>query len=127
MGLKNRQTDTVRPNTGASRAATLPKPKNANQPSQPPRSSKALQSSAKSKQAAVVSLLLRPEGATIAAMMETTGWQPHSVRGFLTSVIRKKLKLKLESKKIDEHRIYRIEGGSGRKTGSSRKAKSRAA
>ena len=60
-------------------------------------------------------------------MMETTGWQPHSVRGFLTSVIRKKLKLKLESKKIDEHRIYRIEGGSGRKTGSSRKAKSRAA
>jgi hypothetical protein len=86
-----------------------------------------LQPSAKSKQAAVVSLLLRPEGATIAAMMETTGWKSHSVRGFLTGVVRKRLKLKLGSEKSGKHRIYRIEGGSLRKTDSPRKAKSRAA
>jgi len=60
-------------------------------------------------------------------MTETTGWKPHSVRGFLTGIVRKKLKLKLGSEKTGEHRIYRIEGGGSRKTSSPRKAKSRAA
>ena len=40
--------------------------------------------------------------------MKATGWQPHSVRGFLAGVIRKRLKLKLGSKKVDSDRIYRI-------------------
>jgi hypothetical protein len=43
-------------------------------------------------------------------MMRATGWQPHSVRGFLAGVVRKKLKLKLESKKVDGNRVYRIDG-----------------
>ena len=55
-------------------------------------------------------MLQSPAGTTIAAMMKTTGWQQHSVRGFLAGVVRKKLKLKLESKKVDGNRIYRIEG-----------------
>ena len=127
MALKTRQTDAIRSNTGASRTTARPKPKTANQASSSPHPSKVLQPSAKSKQAAVVSLLLRPEGATIAAMMETTGWKSHSVRGFLTGVVRKKLNLKLESTKTDKNRIYRIKGGSPRKTASLRKAKPRAA
>ena len=41
---------------------------------------------------------------------ETTGWQQHSVRGFLAGVVRKRLKLKLGSKKVDGIRVYQIAG-----------------
>jgi hypothetical protein len=61
-----------------------------------------------SKQARVIAMLRSPAGTTIAAMMQATGWQQHSVRGFLAGVIRKKLNLKLESMKVDGNRIYRI-------------------
>jgi hypothetical protein len=62
------------------------------------------------KQARVIAMLQSPSGATIAAMMQQTGWQPHSVRGFLAGVVRKKLKLTLHSTKVDGKRVYRIEG-----------------
>ena len=64
-----------------------------------------------SKQARVIAMLRSPSGATIAAMMAATGWQQHSVRGFLAGVVRKRLKLKLGSKKIDGNRVYQIAGG----------------
>ena len=62
------------------------------------------------KQARVIAMLQAPSGATAAAIMQQTGWQPHSVRGFLAGVIRKKLKLTLHSTKVDGQRVYRIEG-----------------
>jgi hypothetical protein len=61
-----------------------------------------------SKQSRVIAMLQSPAGATIAAMMEATGWQPHSVRGFLAGVVRKRLKLNLASNKVDGGRVYRI-------------------
>src|SRR3954451_4028232 len=70
-----------------------------------------------SKQARVIEMLQSPTGMTIAAMMKETGWQQHSVRGFLASVVRRKLKLKLNSEKLDGSRVYRIAGGDGGKSG----------
>jgi hypothetical protein len=65
---------------------------------------------ANSKQAEVIGLLHQPQGATIPVVMKATGWQPHSVRGFLTGVVRK-LGLTLGSEKPkDGERIYRIMG-----------------
>ena len=70
-----------------------------------------------SKQSRVIALLQSPTGATIEAMMKATGWQPHSVRGFLAGVVRKRLKLKLGSKKVDGNRVYQIaSGNSGKPT-----------
>jgi len=63
---------------------------------------------ARSKQAHVIAMLQSPTGTTIAAIMKATGWQQHSVRGFLAGVVRKRLRLNLTSKKVNGNRIYQI-------------------
>ena len=66
------------------------------------------QTRANTKQARVLALLRRPSGTTLATVRRSTGWQPHTVRGFLAAVVRKKLGLRLESEKTDGERVYRI-------------------
>jgi hypothetical protein len=68
-----------------------------------------------SKQSRLIAMLQSPAGATIAAMMKATGWQQHSVRGFLAGVVRKRLKLKLASRKVDGVRVYQIADDDGGK------------
>ena len=63
---------------------------------------------ADSKQARVIALLRSTDGCTIEAIVKATGWQQHSVRGFFAGVVRKKLKLDLDSELVDEVRRYRI-------------------
>ena len=60
------------------------------------------------KQSAAIEMLRSPNGATIAALTRATGWQSHSVRGFLAGVVRKRLKLDLESGLVEGIRIYRV-------------------
>lgn len=75
------------------------------------KSNQAKADGAVSKTDTIVALLQRPEGATIKAIMKATGWQNHSVRGFLAGTVTKKMSLKLESEKTNGERIYRIARG----------------
>ena len=61
-----------------------------------------------SKQAQLMALLSRPSGASMEQLMETTGWQRHSIRGVVSGVLKKKLGLTVTSKIVGENRVYRI-------------------
>jgi hypothetical protein len=68
---------------------------------------------ASSKSDTIRRLLERRGGASIAELSEATGWQAHSVRGYLSGTLKKKLGLTLISAKEDGGRRYRLELDSG--------------
>ena len=62
-----------------------------------------------SKAAAVLDLLKRPGGAILTELMKATGWQAHSVRGFLSGTVSKKLGLTVTSTKAEDgERTYSV-------------------
>lgn len=58
---------------------------------------------------ALITLLRRPEGATIDQLVKASGWLPHSVRGFLAGTL-KRYGLQACSERAGETRVYRIAG-----------------
>ena len=78
-----------------------------------------------SKQKRVLAMLRAPSGATTAALMKLTGWQQHSVRGFLSGVVRGKLRLKLISRSVEGDRVYRVSGHPGNRKGARGSARPR--
>lgn len=62
-----------------------------------------------SKTETILALLQRPKGATLAELMEATSWQAHSVRGFISGTLGKKMGLIVKSEKRDDGtRVYQI-------------------
>jgi hypothetical protein len=62
-----------------------------------------------SKAAQVYALLCRPEGATVREIQDLTGWQRHSVRGFLSASVRKQGRSVRSFERAGEH-VYRVKG-----------------
>jgi len=56
----------------------------------------------------MIALLKRPSGATLNELMAETGWQAHSVRGFISGQLSKRLGFRIKSFKRDGERVYRI-------------------
>jgi hypothetical protein len=86
--------------------------KNAKAPkkaSKPARTKEATEPRAESKGAKIVALLRRPKGATLTELAKVTGWQNHSIRGFLSGAVAKKMGLSVESaKREDGERVYSL-------------------
>ena len=62
-----------------------------------------------SKTATILEMLKRPEGVSAKELQKATGWQPHSVRGFISGTLVKKMGLKVESVRTEEkERVYKI-------------------
>jgi hypothetical protein len=62
-----------------------------------------------SKTAQVIAMLEKPKGATLAELMKATDWQPHSIRGFISGTLGKKMKLTVTSAKRDDgERVYSL-------------------
>jgi hypothetical protein len=93
--------------TGAKPAAakTAPAPKQA----KPAAKARKPEARDGSKKSAVIELLRRKEGATAAEIAKVTKWQAHSIRGFISGTISKKMKLAVESLRNEQgERVYRV-------------------
>ena len=63
------------------------------------------------KKAAVLALIERSKGATLAEIQKATGWQAHTVRGFISATLGKKMGLAVESsRRQDGQRVYALPG-----------------
>jgi len=61
------------------------------------------------RQAQIIALLQRPEGASIAEIVEATGWQAHSARGMISGALKKNLGLAITSaKEQGRGTVYRL-------------------
>jgi hypothetical protein len=86
------------------------RPKDAPEASPNPSTPKPVAIRAGTKQAEIIGLIQRPEGATIAEIVEATGWLAHSARGLISGGLKKKLNLPIISEKVTGRgTVYKIE------------------
>lgn len=71
-------------------------------------SAKTPSTKAQTKQDQLLALLRRPQGTTIEHAAKTLAWQPHSVRGIISGVLKKRLGLTVTSEKAEGGRVYRV-------------------
>jgi len=97
---------TTKPKTTASRKPKTRTNKTSNSNTGPTAS---VESKPNTKKNILINLLKRPKGATAQQLMAATGWQQHSVRGFLSGTVKKNLGYHLYSQKTAHgQRCYRI-------------------
>ena len=70
-------------------------------PSQAAATAKPVAIRAGTKQAQIIAMLQRPEGATVAEIVEATGWLAHTVRGSISGALKKKLGLPINTEKVE--------------------------
>ena len=88
--------------------AEIPQPVAAGEPEEAAASAEPA-TAAVSRKDQILALLRAPDGATLGQMMAATGWQKHSLRGFLSAVVHKKMALPVHSSKSkDGERVYRV-------------------
>ena len=93
----------------STRAKKATPAKKAAQPPRKAKTEKAEGAREGSKTATVLALIQRANGASLAEIMEATGWQAHSVRGFISGTLGKKMGLTVTSaRREDGERVYSI-------------------
>jgi hypothetical protein len=95
----------------APKSQAAPKPKSAAKAKAVARAkpaAKAKSAAGQTKTDQVIAALRGPAGATLKQLMAITGWQPHSVRGFLSAHVSKRMGLRVKSLKRDGERVYRV-------------------
>ena len=104
---------TKKANAGARRAHVAPakgkSAKKAKATKKAPKAKKAGATRDGSKAAKIIDLLNRPDGATLTEIMKVSNWQAHSVRGFISGTLNKKMGLTVVSRKGENgERSYSI-------------------
>lgn len=96
----------------ASAVASARKARSKPQPAQTPDdtdTAKPVAIRAGTKQAQIIAMLQRPEGATVAEMVEATGWLAHTVRGSISGALKKKLSLPITAERVEgRETVYRL-------------------
>ena len=110
--MKTQETTTTaatKQSTKKPKASKATKATKATKAAKSPKQAANSEARAGSKKEIVLKLLRRDQGATIAEIAKATDWQNHSIRGFLSAQVTKKMKLKVESTKSEAgERTYRI-------------------
>ena len=107
----NSSVENITPKVRASPApASKPRAKAVGRTAKPRRSRKAAAPARRAtKTAKILALLRRPSGASLQELRKATGWEPHSVRGFLSGTVKKKMGLHIDSVQRDnDERAYHL-------------------